>query len=68
MAEEDEDRHVGTVTWHVYWEFFNAALPSVLIFCFAFFYLAVQGKYYSSITQILLTLYSIISKRFSFVC
>ncbi|XP_031556820.1 multidrug resistance-associated protein 4-like [Actinia tenebrosa] len=42
MREEDEDRTTGTVSWRLYWRFFKAGLPSVIIVCLALFYIIAQ--------------------------
>lgn len=43
LKEEDEDRMVGTVKALVYWKYFRAALPAVLIVSLAAFFVVVQG-------------------------
>ena len=43
LKEEDEDRMVGTVKALVYWKYFRAALPAVLIISLAAFFVVVQG-------------------------
>ncbi|XP_031550884.1 multidrug resistance-associated protein 4-like [Actinia tenebrosa] len=44
MREEDEDRATGTVSWRLYWRFFKAGLPSVIIGCLALFYIIAQAS------------------------
>ena len=44
LEKEEEDRMVGTVKWWLYWKYFRAALPAVLIVSLAAFFTAVQGK------------------------
>ena len=46
LAEEDEERMVGSVTWRLYWKYFRSAFPAVLLFCLFFLVLLVQGKVY----------------------
>lgn len=43
LKEEDEDRMVGTVKALVYWKYFRAALPAVLIVSLAALFVVVQG-------------------------
>lgn len=43
LAEEEEDRMVGTVKWQLYWKYFRAALPVTLIVALAVFFAIVQG-------------------------
>ena len=43
LAEEKEDRMVGTVKWHLYWKYFRAALPVTLIVALVLFFAIVQG-------------------------
>ena len=44
LEEEEEDRMVGTVKWRLYWKYFRAALPVVLIVGLAAFFVVVQGN------------------------
>ena len=44
LTEEEEDRMVGTVKWWLYWKYFRAALPVVLIAGLAVFLAVVQGN------------------------
>ena len=43
LAEEKEDRMVGTVKWQLYWKYFRAALPVTLIVALVVFFAFVQG-------------------------
>ena len=43
LAEQEEDRMVGTVKWQLYWKYFRAALPVTLIVALAVFFAIVQG-------------------------
>ncbi|KAJ7392174.1 hypothetical protein OS493_013546 [Desmophyllum pertusum] len=42
LEDEEEDRMVGTVKWWLYWKYFRAALPNVLIASLAVFFAIVQ--------------------------
>ncbi|KAL9978592.1 hypothetical protein ACROYT_G016126 [Oculina patagonica] len=42
LKEEEEDRMVGTVKWWLYWKYFKAALPTVLIIGLIVFFAIVQ--------------------------
>ncbi|KAJ7392173.1 hypothetical protein OS493_013545 [Desmophyllum pertusum] len=42
LEDEEEDRMVGTVKWWLYWKYFRAALPRVLIASLAIFFAVVQ--------------------------
>ncbi|KAL9978590.1 hypothetical protein ACROYT_G016124 [Oculina patagonica] len=42
LKEEEEDRMIGTVKWWLYWEYFRAALPTVLIISLFVFFAIVQ--------------------------
>ena len=44
MREEDEDRTTGTVSWRLYWKFFRAGLPPILIGCLGLFCMIAQGN------------------------
>ena len=44
LKDEEEDRMVGTVKWSLYWKYFQAALPTVLIISLIAFFAFVQGK------------------------
>ena len=44
LKEEEEDRMVGTVKWRLFWKYFRAALPVVLIVGLAVFCAVIQGK------------------------
>ena len=44
LKEEEEDRMVGSVKWWLYWKYFRAALPAVLIVGLAVFFAVVQGN------------------------
>ena len=44
LKEEEEDRMVGTVKWRLYWKYFRAALPVVIIVGLAVFCAVIQGK------------------------
>ena len=44
LKEEEEDRMVGTVKWRLYWKYFRAALPVVMIVGLAVFCAVIQGK------------------------
>ena len=45
LKEEEEDRMVGTVKWWLYWKYFRAALPTILIICLIIFFAIVHGRY-----------------------
>jgi ABC-type multidrug transport system fused ATPase/permease subunit len=44
LKEDEEDRATGTVSWHLYWEFFRVGLPAVLIGFLVLLYGVAQGK------------------------
>lgn len=44
MREEDEDRAIGTVSWRLYWRFFRAGTPPLIIVGLGIFYLIGQGN------------------------
>ena len=46
LKDEEEDRMVGTVKWWLYWKYFRAALPTVLIISLIVLLAIVQGKPY----------------------
>ena len=43
LKEEEEDRMVGTVKWWLYWKYFRAALPAVLIISLFVLFSIIQG-------------------------
>ena len=43
LKDEEEDRMVGTVKWWLYWKYFRATLPTILIICLIIFFVIVQG-------------------------
>ena len=45
LKDEEEDRMVGTVKWWLYWKYFRAALPTILIIGLIIFFAVVQGRY-----------------------
>ena len=45
LKDEEEDRMVGTVKWWLYWKYFRAALPAVLITSLIVFFGIVQGEH-----------------------
>ena len=44
LKDEKEDRMVGTVKWWVYWKYFRATLPTILIISLIIFFAIVQGR------------------------
>ena len=44
LKDEEEDRMVGTVKWWLYWKYFRAALPTILIISLIIFFAIVQGR------------------------
>ena len=41
---EEEDRMTGSVSWSLYWKYFRAGLPSLLLIILAVFFVFVQGE------------------------
>ena len=44
LKDEEEDRMFGTVKWSLYWRYFRAALPTILIIGLIVFFAVVQGR------------------------
>ena len=44
LKDEEEDRMVGTVKWWLYWKYFRAALPTILVISLIIFFAIVQGR------------------------
>ncbi|KAK3741179.1 hypothetical protein QZH41_012627, partial [Actinostola sp. cb2023] len=44
LAEEDEDKAIGTVSWRLYWEYFRSGLPTILVVCLFLFFAAAQAS------------------------
>jgi len=44
LKDEEEDRMVGTIKWWLYWKYFRAALPTILIIGLIIFFAIVQGR------------------------
>ena len=44
LKDEEEDRMVGTVKWWLYWKYFRASLPTILIIGLFVFFAIVQGR------------------------
>ena len=44
LEDEEEDRMIGAVKWWLYWKYFRAALPTVLITSLVVFFAVAQGK------------------------
>ena len=44
LKEDEEDRMVGSVKWWLYWKYFRAALPIILIAALVVFFVVVQGN------------------------
>ena len=44
LKDEEEERKSGSVKWWLYWKYFRAALPVILIISLGVFFLVVQGK------------------------
>ena len=44
LKDEEEDRMVGTVKWWLYWKYFRATLPTILIISLIIFFAIVQGR------------------------
>ena len=44
LRDEEEDRMVGTVKCWLYWKYFRAALPTILIISLIIFFAIVQGR------------------------
>ena len=41
---EEEDRMTGSVSWSLYWKYFRAGLPSLMLIILAVFFVFVQGE------------------------
>ena len=44
LKDEEEERMVGAVKWWLYWKYFRAALPTILIISLIIFFAIVQGR------------------------
>lgn len=44
LIEEEEDRMIGSVTWHLYWQYFRSAFPAALLLCLFVLVLFAQGN------------------------
>ena len=42
---EEEDRMTGSVSWSLYWKYFRAGLPSLLLIILVVFFVFVQGEF-----------------------
>ena len=45
LKDEEEDRMVGTVNCWLYWKYFRATLPTILIISLIIFFAIVQGRW-----------------------
>ena len=44
LRDEEEDRMIGAIKWWLYWKYFRAALPTILIISLIIFFIIVQGR------------------------